>query len=147
MSEKSGRAPVPARVTTGIAGFDEILGGGLFAGGVYIVKGLPGAGKTILGHHFAFHHARTGGRAVYVTLLSETHGRLLAFLQTMSFFDANAVGSTLRYLNGYTAVESEGLPGLLKLVRQIVRESKATLLLIDGMITAANIASSEVEYK
>ena len=147
MSETSGRAPVPPRVPTGIRGFDEVLGGGLFAGGVYIVMGLPGAGKTILGNHFAFHHARTGGRVVYVTLLSETHGRLLAFLQTMSFFDAGAVGSTLRYLNGYAAVESEGLPGLLKLVRQIVRESRATLLVIDGMITAAAIASSEVEYK
>jgi circadian clock protein KaiC len=147
MSETSGGAPVPARVATGIPGFDEILGGGLFAGGVYIVKGLPGAGKTILGNHFAFHHARTGGRTVYVTLLSETHGRLLSFLQTMSFFEASAVGNTLRYLNGYTAVESEGLPGLLKLVRQIVRESRATLLVIDGMITAANIANSEVEYK
>ena len=147
MNESSGRSPVPPRIATGITGFDEIVGGGLFAGGVYIVMGLPGAGKTILGNHFAFHHARSGGRAVYVTLLSETHGRLLAFLQTMSFFDGDAVGSTLRYLNGYTAVESEGLPGLLKLVRQIVRESKASLLVIDGMITAATIANSEVEYK
>lgn len=147
MSETSGRAPVPPRVPTGIRGFDEVVGGGLFAGGVYIVMGLPGAGKTILGNHFAFHHARTGGRAVYVTLLSETHGRLLAFLQAMSFFDPAAIGSALRYLNGYAAVETEGLPGLLKMVRQIVRESRATLLVIDGMITAANIANSEVEYK
>jgi circadian clock protein KaiC len=147
MSEVSGRAPVPPRVPTGIRGVDDVLGGGLFAGGVYIVMGMPGVGKTILGNQLAFHHARSGGRAVYVTLLSETHGRLLAFLQTMSFFDGSVLGDALRYLNGYTAVEAEGLPGLLRLVRQVVRESKASLLVVDGMMTAASIARSDVEYK
>jgi circadian clock protein KaiC len=147
MSDVLGAASVPHRVPTGIRGFDEVLGGGLFAGGVYIVMGMPGAGKTILGNQIAFDHTRAGGRAVYVTLLSESHGRLLAFLQTMSFFDEAAVGNSLRYLNGYKSVESEGLPGLLKLVHQVVRESKASLLVIDGMITAAAVASSDIEYK
>ena len=147
MSEVSGRAPVPPRVPTGIRGVDDVLGGGLFASGVYIVMGMPGVGKTILGNQLAFHHVRSGGRAVYVTLLSETHGRLLAFMQTMSFFDGSVVGDALRYLNGYTAVEAEGLPGLLRLIRQVVRESKASLLVVDGMMTAASIARSDVEYK
>jgi circadian clock protein KaiC len=132
---------------TGLPGLDEILGGGLFAGGVYIIMGMPGAGKTILGNQLAFHHARTGGKAVYVTLLSETHGRLLSLLQPMSFFDPSLVGSALRYLNGYAAVESDGLSALLKLVRQVVRESKASLLVVDGMITAAAIARTDLEYK
>jgi circadian clock protein KaiC len=147
MNEVEENAAVPDRVPTGIPGFDEILGGGMFAGGVYIVMGMPGAGKTILGNQLAFGHVRRGGRAVYVTLLSETHGRLLAFMQGMAFYEGKAVGVSLRYLNGYTAVESEGLPGLLKLVRQVVRESQASLLVIDGMMTAAAIAHSDIEYK
>lgn len=138
---------VPARVPTGIAGLDEILLGGLFRAGVYIVRGVPGVGKTILGNHLAFNHVRSGGRAVYATLLSESHGRLLAFLQTMSFYDRDAVGDRLKYLNGYAAIEKEGLPGLLKLIRGIVRESKATLLVVDGMITASALAESEVHFK
>ncbi len=45
------------RVPTGIAGLDEILGGGLFRGGVYIVQGTPGSGKTIFGNQACYTHA------------------------------------------------------------------------------------------
>jgi circadian clock protein KaiC len=40
-------APIE-RLHSAVPGFDEILGGGLFRTGVYIVQGLPGCGKTIL---------------------------------------------------------------------------------------------------
>jgi circadian clock protein KaiC len=138
---------VPARVPTGIAGFDEVLSGGLFRGGVYIVRGVPGVGKTILGNQLAFNHVRSGGRAVYATLLSESHGRLLAFMQTMSFFHRAAVGASLKYLSGYSAIEKEGLPGLLKLLRGIVREGNASLLVVDGMITASALAESAIQFR
>jgi len=36
------------RVPTGVPGLDSVLRGGLFAGGGYIIRGGPGAGKTIL---------------------------------------------------------------------------------------------------
>jgi KaiC/GvpD/RAD55 family RecA-like ATPase len=39
-----------SRVETGVPGLDTILNGGLFKGGVDIVEGPPGAGKTILGN-------------------------------------------------------------------------------------------------
>src|SRR5215471_4373293 len=105
MSDSSHTAPLPPRVPTGLAGLDLILGGGLFKGGVYIVMGRPGTGKTIFGNQLAFHHLRGGGRAVYCTLLSETHGRLLAFLQTMSFVDGAAIGDAIAYVNGYSSTE------------------------------------------
>ena len=40
------------RVKTGIAGFDQMLGGGLNPGSVAIIKGAPGAGKTCFGIEF-----------------------------------------------------------------------------------------------
>ena len=40
------------RLSTGIAGLDEILHGGLLPGQVYLVKGRPGAGKTTLALQF-----------------------------------------------------------------------------------------------
>jgi circadian clock protein KaiC len=147
MGELRDDGSVPPRVPTGIAGLDDVLSGGLFRAGVYIVRGVPGVGKTILGNQLAFNHVRGGGRAVYATLLSESHGRLLAFMQTMSFFDRAVVGKALQYLNGYAAIETEGLPGLLKLIRGIVRDRQATLLVVDGMITASALAGSEVEFK
>jgi len=146
MSGTSGSA-VPPRIRTGVPGLDEILGGGLFRGGVYMVVGAPGVGKTVLGNQVAFNHARNGGRVVYATLLSESHGRLLAFMREMTFFEARFVGDAITYLNGYTSVETEGLHGLLKLLRGLVRERSASLLVIDGMLSAAALGQTEVEYK
>lgn len=56
---------------TGIAGLDEILQGGLARGHVFLIEGVPGAGKTTLALQFALEGARLGERVLYVTL-SET---------------------------------------------------------------------------
>ena len=40
------------RVPSGVKGLDDILQGGFFGGGLYIVEGAPGAGKTTLGLQF-----------------------------------------------------------------------------------------------
>jgi circadian clock protein KaiC len=40
------------RVSTGVSGLDEVLDGGLVAHRTYMLRGSPGAGKSILGLHF-----------------------------------------------------------------------------------------------
>lgn len=40
------------RISTGVAGLDEILSGGLIAHQAYLIKGQSGSGKTTLGFHF-----------------------------------------------------------------------------------------------
>ncbi|TGP53391.1 hypothetical protein EN872_14120, partial [bacterium M00.F.Ca.ET.229.01.1.1] len=40
------RPKMPSVVSTGIAGLDEILRGGLPASNLYILQGAPGSGKT-----------------------------------------------------------------------------------------------------
>lgn len=59
------------RASTGIAGLDDVLGGGLPSNHVYLVEGDPGAGKTTLGLHFLLEGVRHGQKGLYVTL-SET---------------------------------------------------------------------------
>jgi circadian clock protein KaiC len=146
MTEHGG-VPASVRVSTGVGGLDDIARGGLWKGGIYIVAGRPGTGKTVFANQMAFHHVREGGRVVYVTLLAETHARMLAQVATMSFFDAAAVGTTIQYLNAFSAIEAEGLPGLLQLVRRAVRDHRADLLVLDGMMTAGMMAPSKVDYK
>ena len=68
--------PILTRMSTGIEGLDTILGGGFMHGGIYIIQGAPGTGKTILSNQMCFHHVANGGQAIYVTLLAENHARM-----------------------------------------------------------------------
>jgi len=65
------------RISTGIAGLDDILGGGLTPQRVYLVEGSPGAGKTTLGLQFLLDGAAKGETGLYITL-SETADELAA---------------------------------------------------------------------
>src|SRR5678815_2525961 len=121
-----------ARVTSGVPGLDVILAGGFLKSSTYIVSGPPGAGKTILGNQICFHHVGNGGRALYVTLLAESHERMLALLGSMRFFDPQRIASSLQYVSAYKTLEEHGLDGLLELLRKALREHKASLLMIDG---------------
>ena len=61
--------------STGIAGLDDILGGGFTRNRMYLIEGVPGSGKTTLGLQFLMAGARAGERTLYVTL-SETEDEL-----------------------------------------------------------------------
>ena len=110
------------RVPSGVPGLDTILRGGFPKGGIHILQGTPGAGKTILGNQLCYHHAAAGGRALYVTLLAESHARMLLHLGTMRFFDAARLPEQVAYLSGFGVLESEGLAGLVTKSPRSVRE-------------------------
>lgn len=65
---------------TGIAGLDEILGGGLPRNRVYLVRGDPGVGKTTLAMQFLLEGVAQGEAVLYITL-SETKDELDAVAQ------------------------------------------------------------------
>ena len=139
--------PQPTRrLATGIPGLDTILDSGLFRGGLYILAGLPGTGKTILSNQVCFNHVASGGRAVYVTLLVEPHGLMVSHLQSLAFYDPAAVGDGMVYVSGYSVLEKEGLAGLLDLLRQTVRDRKATLMILDSLETVRHLSASEIEF-
>jgi circadian clock protein KaiC len=54
-------------ISTGIAGLDRMLGGGLIAGSAVLVEGVPGAGKTTLGLQFLYHGAENGEPGLILT--------------------------------------------------------------------------------
>src|ERR1700679_1071626 len=121
-------APKLERFNSGIPGLDRVLAGGFFAGGGDIVEGRPGAGKTIFANQLAFHAVLGGRCALYVTLLAESHTRLLQHLQDMSFFDPTAIPEQLTYGGGFRGLEEGGLKARLGLVRQELRAHRARLI-------------------
>jgi circadian clock protein KaiC len=56
------------RASTGITGLDEVLGGGLPPGQMYLIEGNPGAGKTTLGLQFLRAGADAGEPCCYMVL-------------------------------------------------------------------------------
>jgi circadian clock protein KaiC len=135
------------RFTSGIPGLDQVLNGGFFSGGVYIVEGAPGAGKTILANQICFHRAKEGQRVLYVTLLAESHSRLLQHLQDMSFFDAAAIPEHLTYVSGFRTLEEGGLRALLDLLRQELRAQSANVVILDGFAAVGESAETDREFK
>ncbi len=135
------------RLESGIEGLDTILAGGFIPGGISIIQGKPGAGKTILGNQICFNHARAGHRALYVTLLAESHARMLMHIRNLGFFDQSAIPDQLYYVSAFSMLESEGLRGLLALLRREVRAHNATVLVLDGLVAAELKAESNIEFK
>ncbi|HEY0469690.1 MAG TPA: ATPase domain-containing protein [Polyangiaceae bacterium] len=135
------------RTKTGVSGLDTLLRGGLVRGAIYLVMGRPGTGKTTLGNQLCFEHVKQGGRAAYMTLLAESHAAMLKNLHTMSFFDASVINDGLSYVGAYRALRDEKLRGLLDMVRRVILDEKATLLLIDGIAPARALAENDVALK
>ena len=64
-------------VTTGISGLDDILGGGLERGRVFLLEGDPGTGKTTIALQFLLAGLAAGERGLFITM-SETEDELRA---------------------------------------------------------------------
>ena len=103
-----------ARVPTGVAGLDEMLGGGLPAGHVVLVNGLPGTGKTCLGLQFLQTGLARGEKGVYLSLEEEAS----ALLQSARGFGWDFADALARKL--------------LAIVRLDPRETKGNLHRIQG---------------
>jgi circadian clock protein KaiC len=135
------------RLTTGISGLDTVLGGGLFETGVYIVQGTPGAGKTIFANQICFHLAAQRRRAVYYTLLTESHDRMFGFLQGLSFFDWARIPRDLTYVSGFKVLESDGLGGIVRNLSELLERAQPAVLVIDGLATAEHVAITDTAFK
>lgn len=84
---------------TGVAGLDDVLGGGFKARRLYLLEGAPGAGKTTVAMQFLLAGAARGEAVLYVTL-SESAAELEAV--------ARSHGWDLRGVNLRELLPSEG---------------------------------------
>ncbi|WP_224447367.1 ATPase domain-containing protein [Haloprofundus salilacus] len=71
--ESAGReTPNGGRVSSGIDGLDDVLCGGFVPNRTYMVRGEPGAGKSILGMHFLRAGLDAGESVLYINLEEST---------------------------------------------------------------------------
>lgn len=72
------------RVPFGLAGLDQVTGGGLTGGDSTLLLGPSGAGKTIMASTWVSHGAKTGDRTLFVSF-EESVGQLLEKSDQFSF--------------------------------------------------------------
>jgi circadian clock protein KaiC len=137
----------PERVPSGVPGLDAILRGGFLKAGIFIVQGSPGAGKTILANQICFYHAAQGSRALYVTLLAESHSRMLLHLSQLSFYDPAFIPNRIYFISAFRELEEAGIRGLLDLLRREVQAREADILVLDGLVSVEEAAASPRDYK
>jgi len=85
------------RLRSGKARLDAILDGGIPENAITLVVGLPGSGKTILAEQYVFANATPERPALYLSTVSEPFEKLIRYGQTLSFFDAKAIGRSVFY--------------------------------------------------
>lgn len=137
------------RVPTHVPGLDAILCGGFLSGGVYLIQGPAGSGKTVLASQIVYGHAAQGNRALFVTVLGENHGRMMAHLRPMRFFDQSLVPDRVAYISAYQAIDEnkEGLRDLTAFLAGEVQSRGALLLVLDGLSAVEAKARSSFETK
>lgn len=116
---------------TGVPGLDMVLGGGLRRGAFLLLVGQPGGGKTTLAAQLAFAAVAAGRRVVIFTALSESTNKLIAHLQTLDFFVAEAIGDALQVLSVQQYL-APGLTGMADAVVAEARQQRADLVIFDG---------------
>jgi hypothetical protein len=141
-------APRNDLLPTGVAGLDRLLRGGLGRGALYVVRGGPGSGKSILAHQLGARHIREdGGRVLYLTALVESHQTLLAQARTFGFFDPGTVTRSFYYASLYPALERGGMTELGEELRRLVLAHDPTLLVVDGVHALKRVASTPLDYQ
>lgn len=157
ISKVAGTRAVPAdvpRVSTGVAGLDEILGGGLPSNHLYLLDGEPGTGKTTLALQFLLAGAAVGARGLYVTL-SETRAELNQVaashgwtLDTVDVFELSAVesGAMDEDYTLFHPAEIE-LQQTMDAVLASVNRSGASLVVLDSLSEMRLLARDPLRFR
>jgi circadian clock protein KaiC len=145
----------PERLSTGVAGLDQILAGGLPVGGLYLLEGSPGSGKTTLALQFLRAGAMRGERTLLVAF-SETRDELAAFVASHGWsLDGLDVMdlSDLRRVFGDAAEQTLFHPSeiefsqLVDRIRNRIDELRPVRVVIDGLSELRYLAGEGARYR
>jgi circadian clock protein KaiC len=143
------------RLSTGVAGLDDILGGGFPSQHLYLIEGDPGTGKTTIALHFLLEGVKKGEKGLYVTL-SESKGELLGVaashgwdLDNITIFEMTPQGEEVQPEAQYTVfhpAEVE-LADTIGAILKVVDEVQATRVVFDSLSELRMLARDPLRYR
>jgi circadian clock protein KaiC len=120
------------RLSTGVPGLDDLLGGGLPEFSFNLIAGQPGCGKTTLAHQIMFALATEERPALYFTVLGEPPLKMLRYQQQFSFFDPAAINRSVRFINLCEEAMAGDLDHVLARIAQEVAAHEPSLVFVDS---------------
>jgi circadian clock protein KaiC len=141
-------------VSTGIAGLDELLRGGLTANRMYLIEGAPGTGKTTLALQFLLEGRNRGEGTLYVTLsetkaemtaIAQSHGMSLDNVEIFQLASAEGLTSEDQYTL-YHPAEVE-LGETVKAVLEIIEQRQPTRVVFDSLSELKLLARDPLRYR
>jgi len=154
MSDRSGDLGAE-RISTGIAGLDDILCGGLDPDRLYLVEGTPGTGKTTLALQYLLEGSKKGEKGLYVTLsesekelrtVAARHGWSLDALSIFELVPPEASLDPEREQTLFHPAELE-LSETSKLIFGRVAELKPFRVVFDSLSEMRLLAQNPLRYR
>ncbi len=141
MSESDTARVTITRLSTGVPGLDEVLGGGLPEYSFTVIAGAPGAGKTTLAHQIMFTLASPELPALYFSVMGEPALKMLRYQQQMAYFDPAKLGDAIHYVNLSDALQTGDLDQVLADIIRRVEEVSPGLVFLDSFQNIARLAT------
>ncbi len=125
------------RVSTGIAGLDDMLGGGYYRGSTILVSGAAGTGKSSVAANFAHAFCRQGERCVYFTF-EESTGQIIRNMRSIGLDLAPWVEQGLLQIYSVRPT-AYGLEAHLVTMYRLITQFDPEAIIIDPITSLLNI--------
>jgi circadian clock protein KaiC len=144
-----------AFISSGIAGLDDILGGGLTRERLYLLEGEPGTGKTTMALQFLIEGARRGERVLYITLaenevelrvVAQSHGFSLEGITVHEIIPAESVLDPGEQYTVFHPSEVE-LGETNELILSKIEQLNPTRVVLDSLSELQLLAANALRYR
>jgi circadian clock protein KaiC len=150
--QESNNSTTISRVTTGIAGFDDILFGGIPEGSQMVITGQPGTGKSLLAFHVVYSNARKGVPVSYVlvaqpkeALIKNVSSAYTNFKDIGSLMASNVLNITNVEANDkFTTLET-----VMQFIAHIIKTAQSNnskVVVLDGLSLLRALLADDREF-
>lgn len=134
-----------AKLSTGVPGLDELLGGGIPEFSFNLIAGSPGCGKTTLAHQIMFSLAGPERRALFFTVLGEPPLKMLRYQQQFGYFDIAKVNVSVKYVNLASQLLDGNFDKVLANIAEEVEKFSPSLIFVDSFRSVVQSARAAMD--